>query len=301
MHRKIIYLINPVSGVKAKSTVHDLIIKRTREKKIDFDIIYTNQKGEYDFLKQKIVADKITDVVICGGDGTVNAIASALLGTSVRIGIIPVGSGNGLAFSAKLPRQAGKALDIIFSGHASFIDGFYINRDFSCMLCGIGFDALVAHEFAKQKTRGLQTYIRVSLTNFFKAKPYDFEIQHHQKSFPANAFLITVSNSNQFGNNFTIAPKASLNDGLLDVVIVKKMNKFALPFFMLRQITGINGVQDLDKGIAKKNILYFQTPELIIHNRSMAPLHVDGEPRGTSESFTIKVVSRAINLIQPAI
>jgi diacylglycerol kinase (ATP) len=299
MHRKIIYLINPVSGVKAKSSVQELIIKRTREKKIDFDIIRTNAKGEYAFLKHKIAAEKITDVVICGGDGTVNAVAAALLGTNVRIGIIPVGSGNGLAFAAKLPKQPGKALDIIFSGQASFIDGFYINHEFSCMLCGIGFDALVAHEFAKQKKRGLQTYIRVSLTNFFKAKPYNFEIQHHKKSFPANAFLITVSNSNQFGNNFTIAPKASLNDGLLDVVIVKKMNKFALPFFMLQQITGINAVQDLDKDTSKKNIIYFQTPELTIHNGSRAPLHVDGEPRETSESFTIKVIGRAINLIQP--
>ena len=299
MPRKIIYLINPISGTKGKNSLLELISKKTTEANIDFEIIHTNAKGDYDFLKQKIKKENITDIAICGGDGTVNTVASSLIGVQVNIGIIPMGSGNGLALAAKISTQSSKALEIIFSGKASFIDGFYINNEFSCMLCGIGFDALVAHEFAKQKKRGLQTYIKVGAINFFKTNPYSFEIKSKNRSLSVDAFFISIANGNQFGNNFTIAPKASLQDGLLDIVIVKKMSKFLLPFSILNQITGINSMQNLNEYAEKKNIIYFQTASLTIHNINNAPLHIDGDPKETANKFEIRVVPKAFKLIQP--
>ena len=191
-------------------------------------------------FRRLIKKEVITDVVICGGDGTVNAVVNALQGVQVNIGIIPMGSGNGLAFAAKIPKQTGRALDIIFKGNACPIDAFHINEKFSCMLCGIGFDAVVAHEFAKQKTRGLQTYIRISTMKFFKSKPYPFEIKLDDRIIKTDAYFISIANSNQFGNNVTIAPRASMSDGLLDIVIVKKMNKISLPFSVLLQVAGNN-------------------------------------------------------------
>src|SRR6185437_16612354 len=107
---------------------------------------------------------------------------------------------------------------------------------FSCMLCGIGFDASVAHAFAKQKKRGLQTYIKVSTLQFFKAKPFSFEIKLKDGLLKTEAFFICIANSNQFGNNFTIAPKASLSDGLLDVIEVKKMSKLRIVWSVLKQM-----------------------------------------------------------------
>jgi diacylglycerol kinase (ATP) len=299
MSRKIIYLINPISGTKGKSSLKEWIARKTTAMQFDFKILDTNAKGDYDFLKKIIQKERITDIVICGGDGTVSAVAAALIGVDVQIGIIPMGSGNGLAFAAKIPKQPAKALDIIFNGKASYIDGFYINGSFSCMLCGIGFDAAVAHEFAKQKRRGLQTYIKVSLINFFKAKPYPFEIKLKDRSFKTEAFFISIANSNQFGNNFTIAPEASLHDGLLDIVIVKKMSKFMLPFSVLSQVIGVNALQNINDYADKKNIIYFQTPALTIINTGAAPLHIDGDPKETSGKFPIKIIQKAIRLIQP--
>src|SRR5450432_3638644 len=162
MSRKIIYLINPISGTRGKTSLQELITRRTTTQKIDFSIMPTDATGNYDYLIPVIEKEKITDIVVCGGDGTVSAVAAALMGTTTRIGIIPTGSGNGLAFAAQIP--------------AAPIDGFTINGRFSCMLCGIGFDAEVAHEFAKQKTRGLQTYIRVSFARFFHTSAYRFRI-----------------------------------------------------------------------------------------------------------------------------
>src|ERR1700759_4030785 len=155
MARKIIYLINPISGTRGKTSLRELIARRTKEQQIDFDILPTNAEGNYDHLNDLIQKEQVTDIVICGGDGTVNAVAAALQGSSVRVGIIPMGSGNGLAFAAKIPGDASKALNIIFAGKAAPIDGFMINDSFSCMLCGIGFDAQVAHSFAQEPKRGL--------------------------------------------------------------------------------------------------------------------------------------------------
>ncbi len=299
MTRKIIYLINPISGTRGKSNLRDLVIRKTTTEDIDFEIIDTNAEGDYGFLKSRIRKERVTDVVICGGDGTVNAVASALIGEDVRTGIIPMGSGNGLAFTAKIPKQPTAALEIIFRGKASAIDGFYINGQFSCMLCGIGFDARVAHEFAKQKKRGLQTYIKVSLLNYLNALPYPFEIISGDRSFNTRAYFISIANSNQFGNNVTIAPQASLRDGLLDIVIVKKMSKFSLPFSLLGQVIGINAMQDIRDVTEKKNIIYFQTPALTIFNKELAPLHIDGDPKETADRFDISVIPRAMRLLQP--
>lgn len=222
MTRKIIYLINPVSGTGAKSALERVIIRENKLRNILFEISFTNAEGNYSFLLQKIRKEKLTDVVVCGGDGSVNAVAAALIGKDINLGIIPMGSGNGLALSAKIPTQTLVALDIIFNGKASYIDGFFINDRFSCMLCGIGFDAKVAHDFSKQKRRGLQTYLKMTALNYFSAKPYLFQLESQRKSYSYEAYFISVANSNQFGNNFIIAPKANLSDGLLDIVIVKK-------------------------------------------------------------------------------
>jgi len=299
MIRRIIYLINPISGTRKKAQLKDLIIRKTREAGIDFDIIPSKANGQYENLQQIIRKDSITDVVICGGDGTVNAVVNALQREPLRFGIIPMGSGNGLALAAKIPKQTGRALDLIFHGKAYPTDAFYINDKFSCMLCGIGFDAAVAHEFAKQKKRGLQTYIRISTLQFFKSKPYPFEIQLNDRTLKTDAFFISVANSNQFGNQFMIAPKASLSDGLLDIVIVKKMSKLSLPFFVLHHVAGNNLPLHLSDVREKKNIIYLQTDKISIRNPGFAPLHIDGDPTETQAAFEIRIIPNCFQLIRP--
>ena len=297
--RKIIYLVNPVSGTTKKDAIEKLIDVKTKEESIDFEMLPTNSIGNYDFLKDKIEQDRITDVVMVGGDGTVNSIVSSLHGVKVNFGIVPMGSGNGLAYCAGIPKNPVKALDLIFNGNATYVDGFKINDEFSCMLSGLGFDAQVAHDFANSASRGLFTYTQQSLFNFFKAHPYQFEILLNDFSFFTDAFLICIANSNQFGNNFKIAPRASLNDGLLDIVVVQKMNKAKLPFAILRQIRGNNELQKLVDEITNNNILYFQTPTLTIRNLKHAPFHVDGEPRKTENEFKIEIIKNCFRLIQP--
>lgn len=298
MPRKFLFFYNPISGTKSKQPLLKEIDDRCKKEKIEFEICETNVEADYAFLQSRIEDESVTDVIVCGGDGTVNEISSHLLGTRVRIGIIPMGSGNGLALAAGIPTNVQKALDIICKGSAKPIDGFYINQHFSCMLCGLGFDAQVAHDFAKQKKRGLLTYIEQTFKNFFAATPYSFSLRINNETINTQAFFISIANSNQFGNNVTIAPQASLSDGLIDIVIVKEMSKGWLLYSLLKQIRSGKPTA-AEKKYHEEDILYYQVKKLSISNPSLAPLHIDGNPAETSKQFEIKIVENAFELLQP--
>jgi len=298
MNRKIIYIINPISGTRSKNNLQQIIEDKTKEKGISYSIFPSVADGDYSFLSSIIKEEKVTDIVIAGGDGTVSQVVGSLMNENVNFGVIPCGSGNGLAFAAKIPRQAEKALDIIFKGHAVETDGFYVNKTFACMLCGIGFDAKVAHEFANQEKRGLKTYAKLVSKNFFHASPYTFSIESNGLNFSTEAFFISIANSNQFGNNFTIAPKALLADGLLDIVVAKKSAKPLLLFNLLKQILA-GKLRNISSSLDQP-IIYFQTEKIKIDNISNAPMHIDGDPAETPEKLVIEVKKKCFRLIQPA-
>ncbi len=300
MHRYIIFIINPVSGTRTKKDLQRLIEKKTAAKNISFQVFPSVASGDYSFLLPVIKEQRVTDIVIAGGDGTVSQVVNSLMECNVNFGIIPCGSGNGLAYAAKIPKQPEKALGIIFNSKPIAIDGFYINNQFACMLCGLGFDAKVAHDFAQQLQRGLTTYIKQVVKNFFSAKTYSFELTVNNKAFSIDAFFISIANSNQFGNNFTIAPKASLSDGLLDIVIVTNQSKLSVLLQTLKQIRGKNKLQTGSAiGEKQKGVIYFQTDKLQIKNLSQAPLHIDGDPAETPAAVTIEVKKKCFRLIQP--
>lgn len=299
MSRHIVYVINPIAGTRIKKDLQEFIEKKTKEAGIRFHIVSSVASGDYSFLVPLLESEKTTDVVIAAGDGTINQVVHSLMDSNINFGIIPCGSGNGLAFSAKIPRSPADALEIVFTGKPSAIDGFYVNDRFACMLCGLGFDAKVAHDFARQPKRGLTTYIKQVIRNFFSARSYLFDIHIEDQVIIADAFFISISNSNQFGNNFTIAPRASLDDGLLDVVIVTKQNKLSLLLQTFRQIRGKNELQPASMIQKNRGVIYFQAPELRIVNRAHAPLHVDGDPAVTPNELDIRIRKKCFRLIQP--
>ena len=298
MERKIFYIINPISGTRTKKNLEQLIDTQTRQRRIPYAIMASVPNGDYRFAEETILEKQFTDVVIAGGDGTINQVIGALKHLPVQFGIIPCGSGNGLAFAAGIPASPEKALDLVFNGTAQPTDGFLINDRFACMLCGLGFDAQVAHDFAKQPKRGLVTYVKQVMKNFFGAKPYSFDIELPGKKFAAEAFFISIANSNQFGNHFTIAPAASLSDGLLDIVIVTRQNKLRLLLATLQQVRGKNRPVAATLIDHQKGIIYFQAPSIRIGNAGKAPLHIDGEPADTSPRIEAVVLPNCFRLIR---
>ena len=299
MPRFILYIINPISGTRTKKDLQAFIEKSTAERKFAFEITHSVPGGDYRFLEPLIREKQVTDIVIAGGDGTVNQVIGSLMHLPVNFGIIPCGSGNGLAYTAGIPKNPAAALDLVFRGTPKPTDGFFVNDIFACMLTGLGFDAKVAHDFAQQPTRGLSTYVKQIFRNFFSAKAWPFHIKLADQELNIPAYFISIANSNQFGNNFRIAPQASLRDGLLDIVIVTDQSKTSFIFNTIKQITGRNKLVSGTLPVNKKGIIYFRTDRLFIENTGLAPMHIDGDPAPTPVSLDIRIHPLCFNLIEP--
>lgn len=299
MSRKILFFINPISGTRNKLQLEEKIATKCIAKGHAFEILITSKEGVYDFLYEKISSENVTDIAIAGGDGSIRPIVSSILNLPVNIGIIPVGSGNGLARSAGIPSSVDKAIEVILSGKSSATDAFLINDQLATHVCGLGFDAKVAHDFSLATNRGLHSYSKIAVKNFSTAETYSFTIEADGKTFEVEAFLIAIANSNQFGNNFKVAPMASICDGLLDIVIVKKSSKSVAVLSFVKQVLSGRTKSVHSKHFHKKNILYFQTDKVKIHNPDMAPLHIDGDPAQTVKEFSIEILPAAYKLIHP--
>jgi diacylglycerol kinase (ATP) len=298
--RKFLLLYNPISGKGDTPKILDAY--KTIQKKYaqySFFLHETDKECLYKDVKEIIKQQHVTDVIIAGGDGTVNQVVHALHDLPIQFGIVPRGSGNGLALTAGIPKGYVAALIFIMENNtAKPTDAFLINNHFACMLIGLGFDAQVAAEFAESPIRGLATYTKLTIKNYIKAKSYLFNIESKGVRIEVQSFLTCVSNSNQFGNKFTIAPKAKLDDGLLDVVIIGKMNKLNFLFKTMRQVTGFNKLMHIEEIDTTKSVIYFQAKELTIDNPNSAPLHVDGETVKTAKSVNIKILPHFFKLIR---
>ena len=295
MNRNILFLMNPISGTGNKRKLRKIIEEKTAAAGFPYAFADTQADGNYHSLIPFIEAEQFTELVICGGDGSVNQVVKALAHLQLPFGIVPMGSGNGLAFAAGIPKDPELALDVLFRGNNFFADAFSINGAFACMLAGVGFDAEVAHQFAQSEERGLKTYASLTTKQFIKAKAHPFGIQANNFSFNTEAYFISVANSNQFGNHFTIAPKAKLNDGLLDIVIVKKSAKPLVLANMIRQV--IFGKLNKVENSLQMPVIYFQTESLTILNPEAAALHIDGEPVSTGEELQVKILPSFFKLI----
>lgn len=297
MQRKIMYVINPISGTNSKDRIQNTIAAETLKEGIGFEFYPSVASGDYSYLKSIIIENKFTDVVVVGGDGTVSQVVDSLKELPVQFGVIPAGSGNGLAFGAGISKSTKRALQTIFKNKAQLTDGFRVNKQFACMLCGIGFDAKVAHDFSKSGQRGLATYIKKVFNNFLTAKPYSFEIKLKDQQFLTEAYFISIANSNQFGNNFTIAPKAMLSDGLLDIVIVTQQSKINFLYNTMLQVGGLNALQIRENINENKGVIYFQATEININNYNYAPIHIDGEPVDSFENVQIVIEPSCFKLL----
>lgn len=299
LNRRILFIINPIAGTRSKRHLPVVIEQACRKVEMPFAIVDSPQNGDYSSIRSRIQQEGFTDVGIAGGDGTLSAAIGALRDLPVQFGIIPVGSGNGLARAAKIPMNPTKAMSLIIIGRPSLTDGFLVNGRFACMLSGIGFDAVVAAGFAEMGQRGFLSYVRQVIRHFRTAPVYSLQLEWRGHLLNTQAYFVSVANSNQIGNGFTIAPKASLNDGLLDVVIVKDQSKKSLIPRVIRQVVGLNRLQE-DLTLHKsKKILYLQTDQLTIHNHDQAPLHIDGDPAPTNSTIKLEIIPKAFSLIRP--
>lgn len=289
--KKALLIINPISGTRSKQGLGALIKRELHAFDINVEIKETKAGGDAFRMASEAVEKGFEMVITAGGDGTVNEVANALAFSDCVLGILPFGSGNGLARSVGVPQDTFAALKLIESGHTITCDRGMVNHNpFYCTF-GIGFDAAVSEKFATMKKRGRITYIRSAFREFLNYRSQPYAIVINGKAITEKALLIAVCNAPQYGNNAYIGPKAKLTDGLLDVTVVHADNPLNTLLMGMDMFTGM-----LDKN---RGISTLQVPELTIIRTEDGPVHLDGEPMQMGKKLVIKCEKKALKLFAP--
>ncbi len=286
---KITFIINPIAGHKKYKTIEKKIYKYLDQKKFDLNIQYSKKKGDIQKISKTAIDRGANIIIAVGGDGTVNEVSSVLIKSNVKMGVIPIGSGNGLALFLGIPRNIKKAIEKINLNHVKKIDCISVNNLHSINLIGLGFDAYVAKEFARENNRGLIKYIILTFKLLIGYKPQEFTLKFNNKIEKIKAFSLNICNGNQFGNNFIISPTAKVDDGKLRVCIVKPYKwynfMYILTLFFFNKIS------------FSKFYKSFKTEKLIIEGKSKNLIHLDGESHTINKTVNIIVKSKSINFI----
>ena len=281
--------MNPISGTSNKAAIPDLIDTTLDKDLFDYEILLTERAGHACELASNAKDAGIDVVVAVGGDGTVNEVARSIVHSNTALGIIPCGSGNGLARHLMLPMNARKSIEIINRFEVHDLDYGIINGyPFFCT-CGMGFDAFVSMKFAESGKRGPITYVENVLREGLKYKPETYVIEDETGTTRYKAFLISCANASQYGNNAYIAPQASMSDGLLDVIIMEPFDVLEAPQISIDMFN-----KTLDKS---SKIKTFKCKKLNIRRERKGVIHYDGDPVMTDDNVTIELKEKGIKII----
>ena len=288
--QQITFIVNPISGTQRKDHLPELIDELLDHDRFDYEVLFTEYRGHAAELTRQCVERGIDVVVAVGGDGTVNEVARSLVHTETALGIIPCGSGNGLARHLCIPLDIRKVLAIINACQIETFDYGVINgQPFFCT-CGMGFDAFISLKFAESGKRGPITYIENVLKEGLKYKPETYEIivnGENKKSY--KAFLIACANASQYGNNAYIAPGATMKDGEMDVIIMEPFTALDAP-----QIAADLFMKTLGNN---SKIKTFRTKQLSIHRKEAGAIHYDGDPLMTDNDIDVHMEHMGIRIV----
>ncbi|MCK9451630.1 MAG: YegS/Rv2252/BmrU family lipid kinase [Bacteroidales bacterium] len=290
--KKLLFIVNPISGSSHKESFPGLVDSLLDKSKYDYEIKYTERAGHASEISKTAVAENVDVVVAVGGDGTINEVARCLVNTTTQLGIIPSGSGNGLARHLNIPLNFEGALRLINKGVCSKIDTATIHDEVFISIAGVGFDALVAKLFAENTNRGFFTYFKIVAAKFQSYKPKHYTlILDNKTTIETDALFIAFANSSQFGYNTTIAPEAKLNDGLLDVCVVEKPPIFEMPL-----IINLLLLKRIHKS---KFVQIYKASEILVKRNKNRTINLDGEPLKLKKNLKIQVNPLSLNVLMP--
>ncbi|MDR0874368.1 MAG: diacylglycerol kinase family lipid kinase [Prevotellaceae bacterium] len=286
---KVAFIINPVSGTQSKEKIPTQVSTILNKTQFEPQFFYTERAGHATELAAQLAAEGYEYVVAVGGDGTVNEVGKGLIHTDTAMGIIPCGSGNGLARHLGIPVNTKKAVEYLKNAHEVEIDYCKANdRIFFCT-CGTGFDAQISYEFALADGRGIRTYIKKIVAGLLNYKPQTYCLKNKEISFEQEAFLITFANASQYGNNAYIAPHADLQDGLMDIAILSHFPLVAIPGLAIRLFT-----KQIDKSSYMTTL---QVEEITLQREKGGAFHFDGEAGNEPETVNIKVIQKGLKIL----
>jgi len=289
MKKKIVFIINPKSGTSKKELIPELIWSELDQTIFEPEVLFTEYRGHGSELARMYVKDGVDYVVAVGGDGTVNEVARELIHSATALGIVPVGSGNGLARHLNIPMSPRKAIEQLNHSEPIWIDyGLVNNQPFFCT-CGTGFDAYVSTEFAKGKHRGVMSYLEKIITGYFSYKTQNYHLLGDGIDIKASAFVLTFANASQWGNNAYIAPQASVQDGKIDISMMSSFPIIAIPSLALQLFT-----KTIDKDFFMSTL---RAKEVTLKRDEPGPFHYDGEPYEEGTEINIRVVPDGLKVL----
>ena len=287
--KRIVFVVNPISGTQGKKAILKWIDERIDRSIYDYSIVKTEYAGHASQLAAAAVRDGVDVVVAIGGDGTINEIARSLVHTDTALGIIPCGSGNGLARHLRIPMEPKAAIDIINRGEQLCIDYGKINNiPFFCT-CGVGFDAFVSLKFADSGKRGLLTYLENTLHESLTYQPEAYEIENEEGTVVHQAFLIACGNASQYGNNAYITPQASLMDGLMDITIIEPFTVLDVPSLSFQLFN-----KTIDQNSRVKTM---RAKKIKIHRAQEGVLHFDGDPLMAGKELEVEIIPKGLRVV----
>lgn len=289
----IVFIVNPKAGITPKSkTVIELLAGNViPSSRFIPEVVFTQRAGHATELAKEALGRGADIVVASGGDGTVNEVACAMVNTGIPMGILPAGSGNGLARSLGISMSYALALRTIIRGNTKMMDVATVNDILYTSIAGVGFDAHVAHKFSESYIRGMFSYMKIILNEFRAYKPLSYVLSIDGVKMEKQALMIVFANGNQFGFNTRIAPDAKVDDGFLDVCVMKKMPVSQLlnvGYHMMRGTPVKTGYTE-----------YFKGKEIIIECSSDPLMNIDGEPKIIQSPVKISIHPLALNVIVP--
>ena len=289
MKKRIAFIINPFSGIGKKGDLSAIIKKGLDARLFDPEIVETKYRGHGTELAKSFVEKDFDIVVAVGGDGTVNEIARSLVHTNASLGIVPIGSGNGLARHLGIPMNVKKAIQQLNHSEPIFMDYGLVNgRPFFCT-CGTGFDAYVSTEFAKGKKRGIMSYIEKIITGYFSYKSQNYYLKGDGIDLKAKAFVLTFANASQWGNNAYIAPQASVQDGKIDISIMSNFPIIAIPTLALQLFA-----KTIDKDLF---VTTLRADSISLKREEAGPFHYDGEPYEEGKEIEVKTIADGLKVL----
>lgn len=289
--KTLLAIINPISGTDNKEYLPETLNRIIDKNKFELTIRFTQRQGHATELTKEAILQKFYGVIAIGGDGTINEVASALCGSDTAIGIIPCGSGNGLARHLGVPVNIEKAISIINSDNIENLDYCTVNDiPFFCT-CGVGFDAQVSNKFAQSHKRGPLSYLQNTIIEYLKYRPQKYTIEMGDEIVTEEAFLIACGNASQYGNNAFITPRASMHDGLIDVTVIHPFTPLDTAIMSVLLFT-----RHIDQDI---NINTYRTPELVIKRNKPGIMHIDGDPVMMETDLHIKCHKSGIKILLP--
>ena len=293
MKEKIIFIVNPISGHKDKSKFPSMVDQLINKDRFDYTISWTEYGGHAVELTRQAISDGYDIIVAVGGDGTINEVATSMIGSDKTFAIVPCGSGNGLARHLHLPLKPDKVItEVINRGVKSQIDTATLNGIPFISIAGVGFDAIIADYFAKDPERGLKTYVKLVTEKYFKFKPQSYHIiLDDSTEFDCQPLFISLANSNQFGNNAVVSPHASLNDGLIDVCVFQKPGILGIPIIAERLMT-----KRIDRC---KIVKIYKAKKINIIREKDDIANIDGEAKMTSKDIVVEVKPLSLNILLP--